>query len=245
MQRGLVSLFALVSSLPMCPQNINWWYMFTLISFADVIFKRREYIYQRLKTFLAHQNLFFSIHDLVCLLDREKKKKPAAAPYTIVLFSRLDHLEMDSGRHFLHLLSLQDAVQWVLRCLPELPHLESTCWEQVQGIYLDTYAWESANSGQFAERRVVTWRSLCTLQWAPENRPTPVFAMPLCHGGLESDQHGSTLRTSWANYSMPPLRSFLGGRTQQKKFQCKAKKIQWLGDLHLLEFIKREKYDNF
>jgi len=39
---------------------------------------------------------------------------------------------------------------------------------------------------------------------------------------------------------MPPLRSFLGGRTQQAQWLERAEKFQRLGDLHLLEFMERE-----
>jgi hypothetical protein len=111
---------------------------------------------------------------------------------------------------------------------------------------MDTYTWESTNSGQLTEKRVATSRPLRALQWTPRNRPPPVLTLPFCHGGLELDFNMGALRRHPEPTTAGPLSDhFLVEGCRKQSAKSGAEKVQWLGDLHLLEFMEREEQENF
>jgi hypothetical protein len=59
----------------------------------------------------------------------------------------------------------------------------------MQGVHLDPNSWENPNGEQFAKKRMATPGTLCSMQWALEDRSSLMYMLPFRKSGLEPSSH--------------------------------------------------------
>ena len=116
----------------------------------------------------------------------------------------------------------------------------------MQDLCLDSSAGQNYHGTKPAKERVATSRSLRALQWALRNRPTPLFVLPICKGGLGPNPLLGELQCAAVTASGGSHRDeSMVGRSSKKSANHGTQTAQWGSDLYILEYLEREKQENF